>query len=54
VPQLQSSPGVYLDEFERHSGYKYPVAEVVFQGLGHGEKSGFAVAGYLITLSLLP
>ena len=53
MPQLQSSPGVYLVEFER-PGYKYPVAEVVFQGLSHGEKSGFAVAGYLITLSLLP
>ena len=51
MPQLQSSPGIYLDEFKRPS-YKYPVVEVVFQGLGHGEKSGFAVAGYLITLSL--
>lgn len=53
MPQLQSNPGVYLDEFEK-PGYKYPVAEVVFQGLGHGGKSGFAVAGYLITLSLAP
>ena len=53
MPQLQSSPGVYLVEFER-PGYKYPVAEVVFQGLGLGDKSGLAVAGYLIALSLLP
>ena len=51
--QLQIGPGRYLDEFER-SGYKYPVAEVVFQGLGLGDKSGFAVVGYLITLSLAP
>jgi hypothetical protein len=53
VPLLQSSPGVCLDEFER-PGYKYPVVKVVFQGLGLGDKSGFAVAGYLITLSLIP
>ena len=48
-----SNPGGYLDGIG-HSGYKYPVAEVVFQGLGYGEKSRFAVAGHLITLSLLP
>ena len=53
MPQLMRSPGVYLDEFER-PGYKYPVVEVVFQGLGYREKSGFTVAGYLITLSLIP
>ena len=53
MPQLQSSPGVYLDGIE-YSGYKYPVAEVVFQGLSLGEKSGFAIAGYLMTLSLAP
>ena len=53
MPQLQSSSSIYLIEFKR-PGYKYPVAEVVFQGLGLGDKSGLAVAGYLIALSLLP
>jgi hypothetical protein len=53
MPQLQSNLDVYLDEIGS-SGYIYPAAEVAFQGLSLGEKSGFAVAGYLYRVSYSP
>ena len=53
MPQLQSAPSVYLGEI-RSSGYKYPVVEVVFQGLGSEERSVFAVARYLYRVSYIP
>ena len=51
MPQLKRSPGVYPGEI-RYSSYKYPIVEVVFQGLISREKSGFAVARHLNSLSL--
>ena len=47
-----TAPGVYLGEIGS-SGYKYPVVEVVFQGLGSEERLVFAVAGYLYRVSYI-